>query len=313
VRRRDFLIGSAIVAAGAGRTWGQSSDLAKLDRIAIMTLCFDSILMNSAHPDDPKRTLSIMDVPEMFADRYGVHSVELSFYHFLSTESAYIEEFRDRLNRAKSRINQISLGQFVGLNMSSTNPVVRLETIDLTKRWIEHAAVLNCPRIMVNQGSLAPEVRQDAFAALKAMVDYGKTKNVSITMENRNSSSGAGAASASGGGAGAASAPAGGLGASAGNATWEVTVEAIKATGAFANPDMNNFPDEEARKAGLRVMYTMTAGSSHCHHNSKWSEADAIAIANEVGYKGLYSIEVTGGPDPYLAVQSLRDELLKDL
>ena len=37
------------------------------------------------------------------------------------------------------------------LNISSPDPVLRLETVDLTKQWIDHAVTLGCPRVMVNQ------------------------------------------------------------------------------------------------------------------------------------------------------------------
>ena len=75
--------------------------------------------------------------------------------------------------------------------------MLRLETIDLTKKWIDHAVMLGCPRVMVNQGTLAPEVRQAAIDTLKTINAYAKTKKVFITMENRG-----------GGGGGRAGAPA---------------------------------------------------------------------------------------------------------
>ena len=52
MKRREFLIGSAIAAGPAAKGWGQSPDRAKLDRIAIMTLCFSRVLKSAAHPDD---------------------------------------------------------------------------------------------------------------------------------------------------------------------------------------------------------------------------------------------------------------------
>ena len=98
--------------------------------------------------------------------------------------------------------------------------------------------------------------------------------------------------------------------------SWDVVVEVIKAAGIYANPDIGNFPDDEARAAGLRAMYPLSSGSSHAHYApERYSEAKAIQISKEVGYKGLYSIEAgrNNGPDPYAAVQSIVDELLKDL
>ena len=288
MRRREFLIGSAIAAGTTARGWGQSPDRAKLDRIAIMTLCFSRVLKSAAHPDDPARTLDILDAPQMIADRYGVHYVEVQHSHFPSTESSYLKEFRARLSKAKSRMNQVCL-EFGPLNISSPDQVLRVETIDLTKRWIDHAVELGCPRVMVNQGTLAPEVRQTAIATLKTIGDYGRSRSVAVTMENRGS---------------------------AGSPSWDVVVEAIKAAGIYANPDIGNFPDEETRAAGLRVMYPLSSGSSHCHYNpERYSEANAIKISKEVGYRGLYSIEAgaNNGPDPYTAVQTVLDELLKDI
>jgi hypothetical protein len=312
MRRREFLIGTAI-AAGSQSLRAERADQAKLDRIAIMSLCFNPVIKSAAHPDDPKRTLDALDLPEMIAERYGVHRVELQHSHFASTEPSYLEEYRGRLKKAKSQMNQINV-EFGALNISAPDPVVRLETIDLTKKWVDHAVMLGCPRIMVNQGTLAPEVRQAAIDTLKTINAYARTKKVFITMENRGGGGGG-----RGGRAGAPaptqpSAPA--APPRPPQPPWDVVVEVIKASGIWANPDIGNFPDDEARAAGLRVMYPLSSGSSHCHYNpERYSEAAAIKISKEVGYKGLYSIEAgaNNGPDPYIAVQTILDELVHDI
>src|SRR5262245_43423627 len=101
MKRREFLLG-AVAAAGFVRTrgWAQARDAAardeaKLTRVAIMSLCFNSILKNASQPTDPARTLDIMNIGEMLADRYGVHNVEMQHAHFPSTETAYLKELRD--------------------------------------------------------------------------------------------------------------------------------------------------------------------------------------------------------------------------
>ena len=186
MRRREFLMGAAVAAAGsAARVWGQTPDparQAKLDRIGILTLNFQSILKS---PERPNGTLDLMDVPDMFADRYGVHYVEVFCPHFLSTESSYFRDFVARVKKAKSKINQISLGGLQVVSMSAPDPALRVETVDLTKQWIDHAAEMGCPRVMVNQGTLDAEVREEAVKALKAMSDYGKSKKVCVTLETR--------------------------------------------------------------------------------------------------------------------------------
>jgi len=311
MERREFLVGSAL-AAGAARLRGQRPDQAKLDRIAIMSLCFNPVIKNPAHPDDPKRTVDPLDLADVIAERYGVHHLEMQHSHFFSTETAFLEEFRGRVKKAKSQMNQINV-EFGPLNISTPDPVLRLETIDLTKKWVDHAEILGCPRVMVNQGTLSPDVRQSAIDALKTINAYARAKKVFITMENRGGGGGRG------GRAGAPARPPD----SASPApprpvspSWDVVVEVIKASGIWANPDVGNFPDEEARAAGLRAMYPLSSGSSHCHYNpERYDEAHAIQISKEAGYKGLYSIEASAnnGPDPYVAVQTILDELLKDM
>jgi hypothetical protein len=148
---------------------------------------------------------------------------------------------------------------------------------------------------MLNQGTLAAEVREAAIATLKMIGDYGKSRKVFVTLENR------------GGGRQSTANP---------GVTWQVLVEVIKAAGIHANPDIGNFPDDTARAAGLRALYPLSSGSSHAHYApERYSEADAVKISKEVGYKGLFSIETgrNNGPDPYAAVQSVVDELVKDI
>ena len=151
MRRRDFMVGAVIATGVVRRVWGETRpNQAKLDRLAVMTLSFSRILKNPAYPDDLARTLNILDAPQMVADRFGIHHVEFQHSHFASTEPAYLKEVRDRLKAAKSRMNQICL-EFGPLNISAPDRVGLLETIDLTKQWIDHAVAVGCPRVMLNQ------------------------------------------------------------------------------------------------------------------------------------------------------------------
>jgi len=266
------------------------ADPSKLNRIGIMTLCFDPVLKSASRPADPQRTVAIMDFADMVAQRYGVHRVEYQQTDFDSTEPAYFQEFRRRIRKARSQVNQINL-EFANLNISARDPVIRLEAIVLTKSWIDHAAELECPRVMVNQGTLGPEVRAGAIEALKTMSAYARTKKVSITMEPR-------------------------WRADAVNVPWEILMEAIKASGTYINPDCGNFPDNQTRMAALRVMYPLTAGSSHVKHfPGKLEAPEAIQLSKELGYQGIYTIEERGynGSDPYAGVETVLNLILANI
>ena len=315
MKRRQFLIGSAVAATSA-RAWGQRPNQDKLKRIGVMSGCFSSILKSAASPNDPNRTLDILDLPGMLAERYGLHYVELQHSHFASTEPEYLAEFRNRLKKANSQMNQINL-ELGPLNISTPDPVRRLETIDLTKRWIDHAVALGCPRVMVNPGAPTPEVRKLAIETLKTINAYAKTKKIFVTMENR----GVGSSRTNPPGMVTPGPRRGGAPDSAPqqpvySAPWEVIIELIKSAGIYANPDWLWFPDEEARKEGLAVMYRLTSGSSHCRFEpARFNAEDCVKIAKAAGYQGIYSIEAgrSTDPDPYKAVQSVLDFALANI
>jgi hypothetical protein len=228
--------------------------------------------------------------------------------------------------------------EFGTLNISAADRVSRLQTIDLTKAWIDHAAALGCPRVMVNQGALAPEVRQTAIETLKTIAAYAKSKNVFITMENRGmglmpgragapgvgapagpsaGGPGAGGPGTGGPGAGGPGGPGGQAGPPRWSAPWDVLVEVIRATGTYANPDLQYFADDAARKSGLPILYRMTSGSSHVKYSTgSYSTAECIKISKEVGYKGLYSIEgmrPAAGQDCYGMVKTILDVILDNM
>ncbi len=322
IKRREFLISSA-VAPGAARAWGQTVDRAKMDRVAVMSYSFDLIIKSAARPHDPHRTLDIFDFPDEMAQRYGIHNLEIQHEHFRSTEPDYLGEFKNRLTKAQSRVTQLVL-ELGAHNISATDPAVRSETIELTNQWIDRAVFLSAARAMINQGTLAPDVRTTAAETLKTIKAYADTKKVMVTVENRDDPRGyvsstvpnGGDSDGAGGAAGAPNSAAGGVPNSAAppEHTWEDEVNLIRAGGVWANPDVASFPDNAAREAGLRVMYAMATSSHFKYMPNLFDSARAIQISKEVGYKGLYSIEAEPlTPQPYPFVQTILDVLLRNL
>jgi hypothetical protein len=310
IKRRELLIGSAVtIAAGAARSWAQRANRAKMDRVAVMSYSFNLIMKSAAHPDDPQRTLDILDFPDEMAQRYKIHNLEIQQAHFRSTDPDYLGEFKKRVTNAKSRVSQLVL-ELGAHNVSTTDPAIRSETIELTKQWIDRAMFLGAPRVMINPGTLAPDVRTIAAETLKTIKEYADTKKVMVTVENRDDPPGYVSSTVSnGGGHNAAAAPA-----RPRQHTWQDEVDLIKAAGVWANPDIASFPDNEAREAGLRVMYARATSSHFKYMPNLFDSARAIQISKEVGYKGLYSIEAEPlSPQPYPFVQTILDVLLRNL
>ncbi len=199
MKRREFLLSAAHVGAmtalgsrAAHATQG-SDQTAKLARVAMMTLNFHALLKLPDQPSSPERTLDVFDLPQMYADTYGVHNLEWQHYHLPATEPSFYKEVRARVDKVKSRVSQVVV-EFGGLNVSAPahNFLPRIQAIDLTKVWIDRSVVLGCPRIMVNQGLLSRENMAIAVETLKVMVAYGAAHGVKVTLETRGGGAGRG-------------------------------------------------------------------------------------------------------------------------
>jgi hypothetical protein len=288
MKRREFLYTAAAAALGARAAGAQTPNQAKLARVAIMTLNFHALLKLPDQPSSPDRTLDVFDLPQMYADTYGVHHLEWQHYHLPSTEPSYYKELRARVDAVKSRVSQIVV-EFGGLNISAPphNFLPRIQAIDLTKVWIDRAAILGAPRIMVNQGQLTRENRQIAVETLQAMVAYGKTRGVKVTLETRGGGGGRAA-----GAAGAAPAPA----ATPAEPAWILLNEVIRAGGAYSNIDLGGIgaPNQEALHAALATLLEVHGGSMHIKQSQNWDLPTALKFIAASGYDGLYSIEARG-------------------
>jgi hypothetical protein len=293
--RREFLIGATAVPAlfGVRHVSAQkpaSSD-AKLARIAMMTLNFTTLLKTPGQAPNPDRTLDLFDLPEMYADTYGVHNIELQHYHMASSEPAYFRTLRDRIDKAKSKATQLVV-EFGALNISAPdhNFLPRLQTVDLTKVWIDRCEVLGCPRIMVNQGQPTPENKSVAADTLKMMVDYGASKGVKVTMETRGN---VGTARGNAAPTGAATAP---PAAPALEPAWVLLNDIAKSAGGYINIDLGGIgaANQEELHTALRALLPTTSGSMHVKQSANWDLAAALKFIESLGYTGIYSIEAPG-------------------
>jgi len=123
-------------------------------------------------------------------------------------------------------------------------------------KWIDIALMIGCPSVMVNQGTRAlPEDLAPCVDALKTLSAYGKWKKVAVIMENR------------------------------GRTAPEELAQLIRASGTYANPDIGNFPDEDSRARGLRLLYPLCYNVIHVKMSPRFDFANAIRISKRMGFK----------------------------
>lgn len=324
MERREFLVGAG-AAAVAGLTtastgWAQGRN-DKMSRIAIMMFGLNGIVKNN-FPPSPERTIDIMDIGQLCADRYKVHQVELQSNYFPSTEMSWLKDFRTRLNKTKTKVVQINLEFGAGLQMTEATPSIRLQMIDLHRVWIEKAAYLGCPRLLLNQGQPTQDNKELAISNYKAIVAIAKTKNINCASENRNSGGGRGRPGGPGGPGGAGQR--GGQAAQTpppappatpappGPPSFILLTEILKASGASACVDFLNFPNQEEQLQGIRGELPITSGLVHAGMTHDLPKA--MAVCRELKYNGIYSIKAMGlQGNPLDNTQKILDGVLANM
>ena len=148
------------------------------ERLAVASWPFRKLL-------NPKNgTLPLLDFPQMVADRFGVHGIEPLDEHFLSTEPAYLEQFRSAVAKAGSHVVNIPVGRLGG-SFYDADPERRNHAVTAAKHWVDVAAAVESPGIRAHVASAKnpPDVAL-AAGSLKEVADYGQSRNVVVHLEN---------------------------------------------------------------------------------------------------------------------------------
>src|SRR5260370_26200153 len=113
MKRREFMIHSgagalALCASGGIRAQATDGD-AKRARVCVSSWSFHNLFTATHDKKAPPldQPLKALDFPEMIADRYHVHNLEIVSPHFESSEPAYLRELKVRLARAHARLVNI--------------------------------------------------------------------------------------------------------------------------------------------------------------------------------------------------------------
>jgi sugar phosphate isomerase/epimerase len=308
MKRRDFLgrvaVGAASVVglgaqgaqapAPAGRQGGANAQgrggrgrgpapvaPEKLARVSLMTLNFNAYLKNpNSQNPTPEQTLTPFDLPKMYVEMYGVHNIEYQHETIRQSETdpEYIKELKSKLDENKTTMTQINLEFGAVQSISNPDAAGRQQAVDHVKQWMDIAAQYGCPRVMINQqqAQLTKETREGAVAAMKAMADYGRTKNVKVSVETR--------------GVGTPEYVQG-----IGMKPWEFMLGVIKDAGANSNVDIGNVGamNQQELHDCIKAWFPYSSGNMHIKSSPFWDIGQAVKFAESIGYKGLYSIEVS--------------------
>jgi hypothetical protein len=240
-----------------------------MDRICVSSWSFHNLFASTRYPEAPvpERDMDILDFPEMVADRFHVHNVEVVSKHLLSTEPSYFGEFRERLRRAHCRLINIPVDiaeLWDQPSISSGDEKVRAHALGLYLPWIGYGAELGTESVRCDPGILNLDDPSATIESYKTLVAQGRAQNIDVIVENHGKAS----------------------------AYPQELVKILKVTGAGALPDIGNFPDNDTRIRGLKEMFPLAKNICHAKFEPEVFDFDeCIGIAKDSGFRGVYSIE----------------------
>jgi hypothetical protein len=312
--RRDFLARLATVAASvafgsSGSAFAYTkkrhhapSTPSKQERIAISSWSLHNYFRATREStfNLPGPMLALLDFPEMIVDRYRVRHFEICASHFPSTEQAYVRELKYALTHTLSTVVNLSVDiDPCGPDGTFSDPdrEARLAALEAVKQWMDIAHLLGAKSVSVGPGKVDPEDLARTAESYKALANYALSKGIHVIVENQN-----------------------GFGVE----HPEELAKLIRLAGPGrigALPDFANFPDDATRATGLNLLFPLAPTVCHANGlelNTEGAEtsndlSQAIEIANQAGFQGIYSIKFDGPGDPYTGIQKTLDELLKYL
>ncbi|MEZ4983669.1 MAG: sugar phosphate isomerase/epimerase family protein [Saprospiraceae bacterium] len=244
--------------------------------------------MLQTSPDSLLRgELDPMDFPQIAAERYDIHTIELvnTFYFSKSTDMDYWQRFKAKCD---------SFGVQVGLimcdalgDLGDADEAARQQTVKNHHAWVDIANMLGAHSIRVNAaGTGTPEeVAANAANGLKELAAYAATKNIQVIVENH--------------------------GGYSSNGKWLAGVmQAVNRDNVGTLPDFGNFcitrssegcTEAYDRYQGMTELMPYAKGVSAKSHDF---DADGneihtdfqrmIGIVKDAGFKGFIGIEYEG-------------------
>ena len=297
MKRREFMIHSgtgalALCASSGSRAQSPAPDSgAKRARVCVSSWSFHNLFTATHDKKAPTldKPLKALDFPEMIADRYHVHNLEIVSPHFESSEPSYIRELKARLERAHSRLVNIPVDYdelWEKPALSAIDSKERQKAISMYAKWIDIAHDIGARSVRCDPGIINLADPSPTIDSYKTLVARGRAKDIRVIVENHGTAS----------------------------QHPEELVQILKASGAGALPDFGNFPNEETRARGLRLMFSLAVTVCHAKLNpARFDFGRCMQMSKDANYQGVYSIEAGGRGDPYEAVQQVVDALLQNL
>ncbi|PHS08213.1 MAG: hypothetical protein COA78_13010 [Blastopirellula sp.] len=242
----------------------------EMDRIGMTTVVYRARFEATKDKNSGPLTnaLTLAEIPEFYADRFKIHNIEFWSKHFESQEKSYLDTIKDAVAKTNSKLTNLQIDS--SYNLATDKESQRNQSINLIKQWIDVAAYLGMSSVRANCGSGKVET---AIQSLKLLNEYAKSKNIMMLAENH-----------------------GGI--SMQPDTLMKIIQSVDSPNLRGLPDFGNYPNNEVRYPALKALmpYAHLISAKVFELNEKgqhpaYDYGKCLKIAEENGFKGIYSIE----------------------
>jgi sugar phosphate isomerase/epimerase len=264
MNRRSFL--KAGIAAAALPRILIAGETGPMARIAMSTVTF-RFRFRQTNPEG-KGTLTLLEVPEYYADRFKLTNIEFWSKHFESQEKAYLDELKAAIQRTRTTLINIQVDE--RYNLAEPDEQKRKAGIASCKRWLNTTAYMGAPSMRVNTGQGKFEA---CVASIKELNAYAQSKGLLLLVENH-----------------------GGL-----SSDPDVLLKIHAAVGSpnfRILADFANFPPKVDIYGALKKLYphthlisAKTKEFNAQHEHISFDFDRCVRLAEESGFKGIYSAE----------------------
>jgi len=269
MKRRTFQKNFGVLAAALflRPAFGLSLSNKPADRITMSTVNFRERFAQTKTNDALYATspLTLLNIPEYFADRFGLRQVEFWSKHFESLNREYLKDLKTAIAKSKSKLINIQFDEDYQIGSPDEN--IRSKGISLALQWVEAAHYLGSGAFRVNPGN--GEVAH-AISSLKTINEACKAKGLVLMVENHFGM----------------------------EMNPDIHLQIIREVGnIYTLPDFGNYDNEVRYVALKKIMpYAYQVSAKTMAFDEKLNHLSfdfdqCMKIAADSGFKGIYSVE----------------------
>jgi len=268
-------------------------------RIAVSAWAFRSIIDAPANDErDPKlQSMDMKDFAAHVREKFNVTNIEPYNRYFRSLEPAYLDEFRNKLEKGGS--HAVNIAADIDFSYYDADTETRAKAIAEAKKWINVAVAIGSPSVRTSMPAAknsSPNLDR-ATESVKPVADYAASKNIVVHLENDNLISE--------------------------DAFFiEKLVRRVNHPYLHALPDFGNSlgsGDPDFTAGAMKALFPLAYGISHVKPTSTTAQgkemhvdlAGTFATAKSDGYHGYFSMEYEGKEEIHAATTKLIDQSLK--